>query len=91
MFLLSSDNFQQAYKRLQYIKQYRAYQKEQGEEIKTKTKELQDRNIQLSKQKEDKKKLIEENRIAKRALESELKQREVLIASIKSDSISWRY
>jgi len=81
----SSDNFQQAYKRLQYIKQYRAYQKEQGEEIKTKTKELQDRNIQLSKQKEDKKKLIEENRIAKRALESELKQREVLIASIKSD------
>ena len=85
MFLLSSDNFQQAYKRLQYIKQYRAYQKEQGEEIKTKTKELQDRNIQLSKQKEDKKKLIEENRIAKRALESELKQREVLIASIKSD------
>ncbi|WP_400075878.1 murein hydrolase activator EnvC family protein [Winogradskyella sp. R77965] len=85
MFLLSSDNFQQAYKRLQYIKQYRAYQKEQGEAIKTKTKELQDRNIQLSKQKEDKKKLIEENRIAKRELEGELKQREVLMASIKSD------
>jgi septal ring factor EnvC (AmiA/AmiB activator) len=85
MFLLSSDNFQQAYKRLQYIKQYRAYQKEQGEAIKTKTKELQDRNIQLSKQKEDKKKLIEENRVAKRELEGELKQREVLMASIKSD------
>ena len=85
MFLLSSDNFQQAYKRLQYIKQYRAYQKEQGESIRTKTKELQDRNIQLSKQKEDKKKLIEENRIAKRELEGELKQREVLMASIKTD------
>ena len=85
MFLLSSDNFQQAYKRLQYIKQYRAYQKEQGDAIKTKTKELQDRNIQLSKQKEDKKKLIEENRIAKRQLEKEIKEREVLMASIKSD------
>jgi len=85
MFLLSSDNFQQAYKRLQYIKQYTAYQKEQGEAIKVKTKELQDRNIQLSKQKEDKKKLVEENRIAKRELEGELKQREVLMASIKSD------
>ncbi|WP_296382403.1 peptidoglycan DD-metalloendopeptidase family protein [Winogradskyella sp.] len=85
MFLLSSSNFSQAYKRLQYIKQYANYQKEQGEAIKTKTKELQDLNIQLSKQKEDKKKLIEENRAVKRKLEGELKQREVLMASIKSD------
>ncbi|RCW93526.1 murein hydrolase activator EnvC family protein [Winogradskyella arenosi] len=85
MFLLSSQNFQQAYKRLQYIRQYRDYQKEQGEAIKVKTKELQDLNIQLSKQKEDKKKLIEENRIAKRELEGELKERETLMASIKSD------
>mgnify|MGYP000539146182 CR=1 FL=1 len=85
MFLLSSSNFSQAYKRLQYIKQYANYQKEQGEAIKTKTKELQDLNIQLSKQKEDKKKLIEENRIAKRKLDKELKDREVLMASIKAD------
>ena len=85
MFLLSSENFKQAYKRLQYIRQYRNYQKEQGEAIKTKTKELQALNIQLSKQKEDKQKLIEENRIAKRKLESELKEREVLMASIKAD------
>jgi septal ring factor EnvC (AmiA/AmiB activator) len=85
MFLLSSDNFKQAYKRLQYIKQYANYQKEQGESIKTKTKELQALNIQLSKQKENKQKLIEENRIAKRELETELKQREVLMASIKAD------
>ncbi|GGW56897.1 septal ring factor EnvC (AmiA/AmiB activator) [Winogradskyella epiphytica] len=85
MFLLSSDNFKQAYKRLQYIKQYTNYQKEQGEAIKTKTKELQDLNIQLSKQKKDKDKLIEENRIAKRELEEELKQREVLVASLKKE------
>ena len=42
MFLLSSDDFKQAYKRLQYIKQYTDYQKEQGDLIKGKTtKELQ--------------------------------------------------
>ena len=85
MFLLSADNFAQAYKRIQYIKQYANYQKEQGEAIKLKTKKLQDLNIQLSKQKEDKKKLIEENRIAKRKLERELKEREVLMATIKTD------
>ena len=37
MFLLSSDDFKQAYKRLQYIKQYSDHQKQQGEEIKVKT------------------------------------------------------
>lgn len=85
MFLLSSSNFKQAYKRLQYIKQYANYQKEQGESIKAKTKELEELNIRLSKQKEDKQKLIEENRVAKRELDKELKEREVLIASIKAD------
>ncbi|WP_241697148.1 murein hydrolase activator EnvC family protein [Winogradskyella eckloniae] len=85
MFLLSSSNFQQAYKRLQYIKQYSNYQKEQGVAIKAKTKELEVLNVQLNKQKEDKQKLIEENRVAKRELEGELKQREELMTSIKSE------
>ena len=33
MFLLSAESFLQAYKRLQYMKQYANYRKEQGEEI----------------------------------------------------------
>jgi len=85
MFLLSSNNFKQAYKRLQYIRQYANYQKEQGENIKKKAKELQQLNLQLSKQKADKDKLIKENRIAKRELENELKEREELMATIKAD------
>jgi len=47
MFLLSSNNFQQAYKRLQYIKQYANYQKKQGEEIKLQTIKLQELNKNL--------------------------------------------
>ena len=85
MFLLSSDNFRQAYKRLQYIRQYANYQKEQGEAIKTKTKALEVLNTQLLKQKSDKQKLIEENRVSKRELEKIRKEREILMASIKAD------
>ena len=33
MFILSSENFLQAYKRAQYMKQYTSYRKAQGEEI----------------------------------------------------------
>lgn len=85
MFLLSSDDFKQAYKRLQYIQQYADYQKQQGEAIKQKTETLQVLNITLSKQKEDKQKLIEENRKAKADLESDLKSQNTLMASIKSE------
>ncbi len=85
MFLLSSDDFKQAYKRLQYIQQYADYQKQQGEAIKQKTETLQVLNLTLSKQKEDKQKLIEENRKAKADLESDLKSQNTLMASIKSE------
>src|SRR5690554_2189081 len=85
MFLLSSSNFQQAYKRVQYINQYAEYQKEQGEAIKIKTAQLQDTNKDLLRQKTDKQKLIDENRVAQRELETELKQQQSLMASINKN------
>lgn len=85
MFLLSSENFKQAYKRLQYINQYKAYQKRQAEDIKTKTQKLQELNLQLSTQKEEKKQLIVENRKAKKALEIEIKAQENLMVLIRKD------
>lgn len=85
MFLLSSINFQQAYKRLQYIKQYADYQKQRGEEIKAKTITLQELNKDLLKQKKDKQILIKENRIAKNELAKEKRQHEALMNSIKKN------
>ena len=85
MFLLSSTNFQQAYKRLQYIKQYANYQKKRGEEIKVQTINLQDLNTELLKQKKDKQKLIKDNRVAKRELDKELEQHKILMTSIKKN------
>ena len=85
MFLLSSTNFRQAYKRVQYINQYAEYQKEQGEAIKLKTSELQEINTALLKQKEDKQKLIDENKIAQKELQKELEQHESLMIAINKD------
>jgi len=85
MFLLSSNDFKQAYKRLQYIKQYSDHQKQQGEVIKTKTLELQDTNVSLLKQQEDKKKLIAENRVVQNSLEKERKQHKTVMTSIKKN------
>ena len=85
MFLLSSENFKQAYKRLQYIKQYSDHQKQQGEIIKAKTQELQDTNASLLKQQEEKKKLIAENRVVQKSLESERQQHQSVMNSIQKN------
>ena len=85
MFLLSSSNFQQAYKRLQYIKQYADYQQLQAELIKTETANMQALNIKLSKQKKDKQILIEENKVAKLVLDQERSQQELLMKDIKAN------
>jgi septal ring factor EnvC (AmiA/AmiB activator) len=85
MFLLSSTNFKQAYKRIKYINQYANYQKEQGESIKAKTAELQETNQTLLKQKEDKQQLIDENKVAQIELEKELKQHEIFMIAINKD------
>ncbi|MFL1010634.1 murein hydrolase activator EnvC family protein [Flavisericum labens] len=85
MFLLSSNDFKQAYKRLQYMKQYTDHQKQQGETIKKKTIELQATNDKLLKQQEEKGKLIAENRTVQKSLEKERAQHQSLMASIKKD------
>nr|WP_315141570.1 peptidoglycan DD-metalloendopeptidase family protein [uncultured Flavobacterium sp.] len=85
MFLLSSENFLQAYKRAQYMKQYTSYRKVQGEEIKSKSSELVQYNEKLDVQKTAKKKLIAENERERQALEKEKKEQEKLVNSIKKD------
>jgi septal ring factor EnvC (AmiA/AmiB activator) len=85
MFLLSSENFLQAYKRAQYMKQYASYRKMQGEEIKGKTKQLEDYNIKIGAQKQEKEKLIAENEKEKQELEKEKQEQEKIANQIKKE------
>ena len=85
MFLLSSENFLQAYKRAQYMKQYTGYRKMQGEEIKTKTNKLTDFNQKLDVQKTAKQKLIAENQKERLSLEKEKQEQQKVVNSIKKD------
>jgi peptidoglycan hydrolase CwlO-like protein len=79
MFLLSSESFWQAYKRMAYMKQYAAYRKQQGEQIAAKTKALQQYTTDLVAQRKDKKQLIEENRKAQKELDSIRKRQNTLV------------
>ncbi len=83
MFLLSSESFWQAYKRMAYMKQYAAYRKQQGEQIAAKTKALQQYTSDLVAQRKDKKQLIEENRKAQKELDSIRKRQNTLVLELK--------
>lgn len=85
MFLLSSENFLQAYKRAQYMKQYASWRRAQGEEIKAKSKELMVYNQKLEVLKGEKQKLLAENQKEKQELEKEKQEQEKLVKSIQKD------
>jgi septal ring factor EnvC (AmiA/AmiB activator) len=85
MFLLSSKNFLQAYKRAQYMKQYTSFRKIQGEEIRDKSKELLTYNEKLDVQKTAKQKIIQEKEKERISLEEEKKIQQKLVNSIKKD------
>jgi len=86
MFLLSSESFLQAYKRVQYMKQYTDYRKKQGEAIVTRTQELQELNTIYSKQKKQKETLIAENRKVQRELEGEKKMQSNMLAELRKNT-----
>lgn len=83
MFLFSSESFLQAYKRIQYLKQYARYRRKQGLAIKEKTQVLQQLNKTLIDEKAKKIVLIEDNRNVQEQLAKERKAQEDLIKSLK--------
>ena len=85
MFILSSENFLQAYKRIQYMKQYAGFRKMQGEEIKEKQKKLVEAEKRLSVSKKEKEVVLAQTEKEKQELEKEKKEQERLVKLIQKD------
>ncbi|RRJ92220.1 peptidase M23 [Paenimyroides tangerinum] len=85
LFILSSDNFLQAYKRMQYMKQYANFRKTQGDEIKEKTIELQNLMKRLEIQKVKQQAILVEQEKERKVLEDDKKVQNQLLAEVKKD------
>lgn len=85
MFVLSSQNFLQAYKRIQYMKQYASYRKMQGDEIVEKQEKLNVAKTRLEKSKVEKEKVLVENQKEKEALEVQKKEQEKLAKEVQKN------
>ena len=84
LFLLSSESFSQAYKRLAYMKQYVNYRKEQVTLIQTKTDKIKSLNDTLIAQRNTKNQVLEEQRQEQATLQTEKKDLETLAANIRT-------
>lgn len=89
MFLLSSEDFFQAFKRLQYMKQYTDYRRDQGEQIVVKTDDLARLNKDLNEERKVKEVLIKQNRKAKDQLFKEIQSQKELLASIRQNETKY--
>lgn len=85
MFLLSAESFFQAFKRLQYMKQYTQFRKEQGEAIVAKTEELAQLNKSLAEQRKAKDALVAENQKVKNQLMKEIGDQKALLQTIRQN------
>lgn len=84
LFLLSSKNFLQAYKRLQYIKQYATYRKQQGEDIKATTVNLRALTDSLQVKEDEKQLLIALHTKEKENVNREKVSQEKLVTKVKA-------
>jgi len=85
MFVLSSQNFLQAYKRMQYMKQYASFRKMQGDEIKIKTGQLVAATDKLEVKKKEKEKVLIESEQEKKVLEQDRAEQQRLAKTVQKD------
>ncbi len=85
MFLLSSEDFLQAYKRVQYLQAYADYRKKQADEITVKSNQLEEKNTQLEKEKQQKKEVLAANEKQRIALKGDKTQQVVLLDEVKKN------
>ena len=83
LFFMSSESFRQAYKRMQYMKQYTSFRKKQGEEIVVQTYVVKKLNDSLSLKKQAKETLIKVEIAEKTQNETDKKNKVRLVSQIK--------
>tara|TARA_S200000501_G_scaffold281539_1_gene265631 strand:+ start:6473 stop:7663 length:1191 start_codon:yes stop_codon:yes gene_type:complete len=90
MFIFSSSSFQQAYKRIQYFKQYANFQVKTLSKIKLISSEIENVIIVLDSQKTNKQLLISENENIKKELSIQYSDLNELIAQVNKDQKKYK-
>ena len=83
MFIFSAKNLTQMYRRLSFIRQYSSYQKVQGEAVKAKQKQVNEKHQQLQHVKGHKNTLLYKGKQEKTVLEGKQTQQQVMVQGLQ--------
>lgn len=84
MFIFSADNLMQMYRRLRYVRQYADYQRIQGEQVKRKQQQVEDKKTALLGARQAKEVLLRQGADEKLKLEAQEKERKALLESLQT-------
>ena len=90
MFLFSSEDFFQAYKRFQYMKQYTSFRKKQGEEIEEKTELLKVQSDSLKAKKALKVNLLNEEKSERSKVQGQKKEQQRLLTQVQQKESKYK-
>jgi len=85
MFLLSADNFAQMYRRMRFMREYAAYQRTQGEEIKAKQQEIVQEFQKLAAMQSRKQQLLDKDERERRSLEGKQTEQQQVVTTLKKE------
>ena len=83
MFILSAHDFSQMYRRLRFVREYASYQKAQGEALKAKQTQVNEKNRQLEQVKGHKNTLLYKGQQERKALEGQQSEQQNMVASLQ--------
>lgn len=84
MFIFSAKNFAQMYRRLRFVRQYAQYQRQQGEMVKAKQREVDAKQQQILRVKGHKNVLLNKGVQQKQELQTQQTEQEKMVASLKN-------
>lgn len=83
MFVFSADNFNQMYRRMRFMRQYAAFQKAQGEAIKSKQEQVSQKQNELKDSKQQKGQLLARDEAEHRKLEGKQTEQKAQVEQLK--------
>lgn len=83
MFIFSAKNLTQMYRRLRFTREYATFQRAQGEAVKTKQAQIEQKQAQLKAARNDKDRLLYKGVKEQEALESKQTEQEQVVATLK--------
>lgn len=85
MFIFSAKSFAQMYRRLQFIRDYAAYQRAQGESLKAKQQQVHEKRTQLRHVKGQKNRLLYKGKKEKQTLEGQQNEQKQKVSSLQKE------